>query len=349
MKLLGIDALLARLCEQPASPYRHLSPAVRSMLDEALRVFELRPGDRMHLATSRHPAYLSALAGTVSVSAGGVQRTLHAGETCLMSDPMAAGIALSAEEPAHVCVADSDIIDELLSLDTISAGMSQANRDILPLLERARKSPAFRRVPLECVEAALGRMGRQDVQAGQEIVKQGEPGDIFYVIAAGHAEVWQTGLYDDEPKKVAELGAGDAFGEEALVTRGTRSATVRMTSDGALLTLALADYDALISQQMIDEVEPTVAKTMLDAGYRLLDVRYVEENEDSAIPDSQLIPLPELRERAGELERDARWVVYCRSGKRSAVATLLLRQRGLQAVSLRGGINGWPYETRSAY
>jgi rhodanese-related sulfurtransferase/quercetin dioxygenase-like cupin family protein len=348
MKLLGIDTLLARLCEQPGSPYRHLSPAVRSMLDEVVRVFELRPGDRMHLATSRHPAYLSALTGQVKVAVGDSQRELHAGETCLMTDPMAAGIVLFADDPAQICVADSDMIDELLSLDTLSAGMSQANRDIVPLLERARKSPAFRRVPLECVEAALTRMGRLDVAAGQEIVKQGEPGDIFYVIAAGQAEVWQTGLYDDEPRKVAELGPGDAFGEEALVTKGTRSATVRMTHKGALLTLALADYDALISQQMIDEVEPTVAKTMLDAGYRLLDVRYAEENEDSAIPESLLVPLPELRERADELDRDVRWVVYCRSGKRSAVATLLLRQRGLQAVSLRGGINGWPFETRSA-
>lgn len=256
---------------------------------------------------------------------------------------------LHTEAGTEFCVADSDTIDELMSLDVLAAGMNAADREALPALERARQADAFRRVPLECVEAALARMGRRSVKQDEEVVRQGDPGDAFYVIAQGRAAVWQTGLYDDAPQKVAELEPGDTFGEEALVTNGTRGATVRMLGAGELLVLDKADYQALISQQMIEEVDPPVAKTMLESGYRLLDVRYAEENEDSAIPGTMLIPLHELRGRTAELDKSARWIVYCRSGKRSAVATLLLRQRGLQAVSLRGGINGWPYETYSAY
>lgn len=210
-------------------------------------------------------------------------------------------------------------------------------------LERARRSSAFRRVPLECVEEAFGRMGRAKVAAGTEVLHQGDEGDLFYIIARGAAEVWQTGLHDDEPRLVARLAAGDPFGDEALVTGGTRNATVRIVEDAELLTLGREDYNALVSRQLVEEVEPAVAQTMLTSGYKLLDVRYAEENEDACIPPSLLIPLPELRTRAAELDRDVRWIVYCRSGKRSAVATLLLKQRGYKAVSLRGGINGWPY------
>ena len=45
-----------------------------------------------------------------------------------------------------------------------------------------------------------------------------------------------------------------------------------------------------------------------------------------------------------ELNPEKNYVVYCRSGKRSAVAALLLKQYRLNAVSLKGGINAWPYK-----
>ena len=75
-----------------------------------------------------------------------------------------------------------------------------------------------------------------------------------------------------------------------------------------------------------------------------MDVRYEEEHEDEHIPGCKLIPLPDLRSRQHELDADKDYVVYCRSGKRSAVAALLLKQYRLNAVSLKGGINAWPYK-----
>ena len=45
-----------------------------------------------------------------------------------------------------------------------------------------------------------------------------------------------------------------------------------------------------------------------------------------------------------ELDPDATYIVYCDTGRRSRAATFLLHERGIQALSLAGGITHWPYE-----
>ncbi|WP_224369230.1 rhodanese-like domain-containing protein [Hyalangium versicolor] len=73
----------------------------------------------------------------------------------------------------------------------------------------------------------------------------------------------------------------------------------------------------------------------------LLDVRFPDENEYVALPGSVLIPLPELEDRAEELEafRGRPVVVYCHHGVRSLHGAAWLRSLGLEAASLQGGID----------
>jgi rhodanese-related sulfurtransferase len=73
----------------------------------------------------------------------------------------------------------------------------------------------------------------------------------------------------------------------------------------------------------------------------LLDVRLPWEHRLAALPGSLLIPLQELAGRASELEnlRGREVVVYCHHGQRSLSAAAFLRQRGLDARSLAGGID----------
>lgn len=74
-------------------------------------------------------------------------------------------------------------------------------------------------------------------------------------------------------------------------------------------------------------------------GYLLLDVRQPEEYERGHLPGAELVPLGELPDRIAELPRDRTVVVYCRTGQRSAAATILLRDHGHpHAVNLVGGI-----------
>jgi rhodanese-related sulfurtransferase len=76
----------------------------------------------------------------------------------------------------------------------------------------------------------------------------------------------------------------------------------------------------------------------------LLDVRWPGEQAIAALPESKLIPLPELPARLGEVkpESEQKLVVYCHHGVRSWHAAEFLEQQGYGPVhSLEGGIDAW--------
>jgi rhodanese-related sulfurtransferase len=92
---------------------------------------------------------------------------------------------------------------------------------------------------------------------------------------------------------------------------------------------------------------PSVQVTDLDPavpvppGTVLLDVREKDEWDAGHVPDAVHIPLADLPQRVDELDRDARIVVVCHAGVRSARATAWLVQGGFDAVNLDGGMVDW--------
>lgn len=245
------------------------------------------------------------------------------------------GMRVRACADSEVLTIDSEALDELL-------GWSHLGEAQLPV----KQLKVFHKVPLENVQAAFLRMSERVVEAGETIVSQGEPGDAYYVILSGEAEVWVTDPLSDESARVTVLGAGDGFGEEALLLEGSRTATVRMISPGRLLVLAKPDFDQLLKPGMVAEVDPAAAREQLERGAaKLIDCRYAAEYEEGHIPGAQLVPLDRLRrEGVFTVDPGPRYIVYCRSGRRSRAAVFLLRERGVQATSLMGGIKDWPYE-----
>jgi len=79
----------------------------------------------------------------------------------------------------------------------------------------------------------------------------------------------------------------------------------------------------------------------------LVDVRTLEEYQEEHIPGAILIPLSDLAADADALlpDLDAKIIVYCRSGNRSAQAATLLDGLGYTRIYDMGGIIDWPYET----
>ncbi len=74
----------------------------------------------------------------------------------------------------------------------------------------------------------------------------------------------------------------------------------------------------------------------------ILDVRNPEEFQICRIPGSVLIPLPQLPQRLGELDRNREIIVHCKGGMRSLKAQQLLRDKGFtKAINLKGGILAW--------
>ena len=90
------------------------------------------------------------------------------------------------------------------------------------------------------------------------------------------------------------------------------------------------------------------AKRIMDTeeGYVLLDVRTQEEYDQGHIPGAILIPDTEIEARAEEVltDRDQLILVYCRSGRRSKLASEILVELGYTNIKEFGGIIDWPYE-----
>jgi rhodanese-related sulfurtransferase len=242
---------------------------------------------------------------------------------------------VQALSEADYLAVDSDRLDDLL-------GWGYLGAFVLP--EPHLK--LFHTLPLENVAKAINCLVERPVVAGETIVTQGEPGDGYYIILEGEADVLEADAHTGVPTLVNRLGDGDGFGEEALLADCRRTATVTMATPGRLLTLSAAHFNALLSPPMVEVIEAGAARQMLALGTaRLLDCRCAAEHDAGRIPGARLAPLETLRhDGVFALEAELPYIVYCSTGRRSRAATFLLAERGIQARSLVGGIACWPYE-----
>jgi CRP-like cAMP-binding protein len=104
------------------------------------------------------------------------------------------------------------------------------------------KSAALARVPLfaHCgprdLDFVASRSDEVDVSAGRQLVRQGQPGDSFYVLLDGQADV----EVDGQPR--AMLGPGDFFGEISMLDRGPATATVVTSTPARLMVMSHSQF-----------------------------------------------------------------------------------------------------------
>ena len=94
----------------------------------------------------------------------------------------------------------------------------------------------------------------------------------------------------------------------------------------------------------VREVSREEARKLIDDGAQLVDVRADHEWEAGRIAGASHIPLDELAQRAGEIDKERPVVLYCRGGNRSSMATAALAEAGYDAAKLSEGITGWEEE-----
>lgn len=96
-------------------------------------------------------------------------------------------------------------------------------------------------------------------------------------------------------------------------------------------------------------ISASEAKEIMDTqeNYVILDVRTQEEYDEKHIPGAILIPDYEIRQKAPSIltDKDQLILVYCRSGRRSKIASQELVELGYTNIKEFGGIIDWPYET----
>ena len=95
-------------------------------------------------------------------------------------------------------------------------------------------------------------------------------------------------------------------------------------------------------------ITPEEAKEIMNQedSYVILDVREQDEYDEGHIEGALLLPYTEIEKRAKEElpEKEQLILVYCRSGRRSAIAAKSLTEMGYTNIKDFGGIIDWPYE-----
>ena len=101
----------------------------------------------------------------------------------------------------------------------------------------------------------------------------------------------------------------------------------------------------VLQTRSINQYTPAEAEAKMRNSLNIvfLDVRTQQEKKTGSIKGSIHIPLHELRAKTGELERyrGKEIICYCRSGSRSLSAASILKGKGYNASSLKGGIGSW--------
>jgi len=241
---------------------------------------------------------------------------------------------------------DSELLDVLLTWDQTGTyevaeinGETEVSEDddwMTVLLQ----TKAFHQIPPANIQALFLRMERVNCKAGDVIIKQGDDGDYFYVITRGKCVVTRETPLNREGIRLAELGVGESFGEEALVADTRRNATVAMQTDGSLMRLAKADFQELLNEPLLRWVELDKARDLVSRGAHWLDVRLPSEFENFHLDRAINVPLYFIRMKLRTLDPGTPYVVVCDTGRRSSAGAFLLSERGFEAYCLRGGLVG---------
>jgi len=139
--------------------------------------------------------------------------------------------------------------------------VSDNGRNAVIEADRLRQIPLFQTLADAALEELRLAMWTENAEPGEDIVKQGDQGDTFYLVARGQVEVLLEGG-EDEPKRVAVLEDGDFFGEMALLREVPRSSTVRSMTNCVFLVMDRRSFRKAVEadERMRDRLEAAYAK-----------------------------------------------------------------------------------------
>jgi len=203
-------------------------------------------------------------------------------------------------------------------------------------MERLLRTPLFEFIPAANIQQLFKIFESVSAIKGEVILKQGDPGDYFYVIKSGALTVSiesQQGV-----QQVAELTAGQTFGQDALVSDLPRNATVTATTACKLARISEPDFEQLLMTPVIGMVKKEELDALAaaeGAPITIIDIRVNEESKPLNDVASISIPFIELRDHLNELPKDVIYVVQGPSSpKIGMVGAYLLNENGFIAYVL---------------
>ncbi|HZV55277.1 MAG TPA: cyclic nucleotide-binding domain-containing protein [Rhodocyclaceae bacterium] len=329
-------ASLGKAALRELVPLCHVERVARN-----LDPFRMRDWEGQAVFLLKGQLKLEVADGSVSVLVGSTGDALL--PLCGCGHEPVATRAITAIELLHF---DEDTLDIFLTWDQLTAPARKPSTDEVETADWRNMSGifalqnltqgVFATLPPAHIQSLFERFQRVKVKRDQVVVREGDPGDFYYLIERGRCQV--TRRVAGDQLELAELAAGDAFGEEALIAETRRNATVTMKTPGVLLRLSKADFIELLREPLLHRVDFAEAARRVAGGAVWLDVRFAAEYQHDGLAGAINIPPNELREAVPMLDRGKDYIAYCQTGRRSSAAAFLLSQRGIRAFLLDGGL-----------
>lgn len=327
-------------------PLDSLNPDNLKEISQKLEVCELKKGDSVFKEGDKDDRHIYLYGGSVDlIKAGKTLKTIEAGTADAknaIAHIIPRNFACSASSDAVIFKVDADLLDTMLAWNQTGSFRVEElsnNADDDDWMIRLLQTEAFRRIPPANIQSIFSSLEDLQVNVGDVIIKQDDPGDYFYIVKSGRCMVTRKLPGHEKEIKLADFHSGDTFGEEALISDTTRNATVVMLSKGVLSRLSKENFLELLNEPMVNKVDYTTARLRANNGEaEWLDVRLPAEYESAHIKGATHLPLISLRLKINTLDPVKNYILYCDSERRSSSASYLLSERGFKTSVLINGI-----------
>ncbi len=131
----------------------------------------------------------------------------------------------------------------LVRVGGVGADAAQAARKLEQKKEALRNMPLFSKLQERDLLRIMQVAEVMEFEAGQEVVREGERGDELFIVVDGMLHILRG------EQVLSEVGAGEHFGEMALIRATPRSATVRAVEHSELIALRRSDFFAILRKE----------------------------------------------------------------------------------------------------
>lgn len=329
-------------------PLNRLNPILLDELAAKSIIDEIPAGRIICRHSEKDSRQIYLLSGQIEVAVAGETKTTVIKSKSALKTPIAEGsprtVTLKTKAASTLLYIDADLLELLMSDEpqlTSAYEVTEISADdsddwMLTFLQ----SPAFLQLPTENIQKLLTHMEEIPAKKDQVVIKQGGTDDNYYIIKSGTCNVHRQPYENSANVLLAVLPTGSGFGEEALISNGSRNATITMREDGTLMRLKKKDFLNLLITPLITYYEDSETKTKLNEGSLIIDVRSEQQAKESPVEGAVNIPLSMLRMKFDSLNAEREYLLVCNDGSQSAAAAFLMIQGGLLKCSvLKGGLN----------
>ncbi len=329
-------------------PMSHLPAAAQdALIASACTLVEFRAGEQIHVQGEEDPFFSYLLSGRVERSIDGQvldildadrePRKRPLDDRACKRDSVRALSSVSILRVGRValeraCQEADNVLEgggtlEVLEIDADTSTDWQT---------RLLRSHAFLRLSAEAIQRIFDRMEEVEVGEGEEVIRQGDAGDYYYVVQSGLCKVVRKPTARGQEVHLADVGPGEGVGEEALISGAPRNASVRMVRAGTVMRLSKSDFLDLVVTPLVQGVSPSQGRWLVEQGGNWVEVRdgRTGNGRSHAFDEAIRLPLHLLRLQSRRLDRARTYVLCGENVDECRLAAFLLVERGFEVAYL---------------